>query len=344
MVYLMAFVAAVLAMLWLFQIVWLDDFYRWNKTWQIRQTANIVADNTDNAELRSLVEHLSSRSDVCIMILDEKGRTVAASEDIRHCLIHRMSPGDRAFWCERAPEDGSVLTELFNVTSGLGTRVNPRDFRGRIPPLKEKQEALLCVRRITFADGAPGFLLLNTIITPVDATVETLRTQLLVITVVVLLGAVQLAWLISRRVARPIVETNDAARSLSRGQFVPPEHGGEYREMAELNRTLAHAAHELSQVERLQHELIANISHDLRTPLTMIGGYAEVMRDIPGEASPENLQIVIDETSRLHCAGTGRFRPDGGGGRHRPAGRPNDGEGRLHAGLPASGACDCSRG
>ena len=49
----------------------------------------------------------------------------------------------------------------------------------------------------------------------------------------------------------------------------------------------------------MQRELIANISHDLRTPLTMIGGYAEAMRDIPEEATPENLQIIIDETNRL---------------------------------------------
>ena len=73
----------------------------------------------------------------------------------------------------------------------------------------------------------------------------------------------------------------------------------EYVEIHELNETLNYAARELKKVEGLRKELIANMSHDLRTPLTMISGYGEMMRDIPGENNAENVQVIIDEANRL---------------------------------------------
>lgn len=66
-----------------------------------------------------------------------------------------------------------------------------------------------------------------------------------------------------------------------------------------MSATLNYTVNELTKSERLQRELIANVSHDLRTPLTMITAYAEVMRDLPGENTPENVQVIIDEAKRL---------------------------------------------
>lgn len=300
MMYLTLFVALIIAMLWMFQVVWLDDFYRHFKTKQVAAATAAVVNNLDNEEVDLLVDQLSSQNDVCVLVLDEKLHTVLSSEDTRFCLIHRMSSRDLNWWCSRIPEDGTNLVEQFSVQPFRNDRYNPRRFSGDPPPKAEtNHQSLLYARRITLPGGDPGYILLNAIITPLDATVSTLRAQLLLITLVVLLGALALAALISRHVSRPIIETNAAARELSFGRFQKPRHAGGYREIAELNATLARAAEELNQVERLQHELIANISHDLRTPLTMIGGYAEAMRDIPDESTPENMQIIIDETQRL---------------------------------------------
>ncbi len=300
MLYLVLFVAFVIGTMWLFQIVWLDDFYRYYKTNQVSDAANAVLDNLDNIEVKLLADQLAKQNDACILVLDSKYRTVLSSEDTQFCLIHRMNIRDLSWWCERAPEDGSTLVEQFNVQLYRNDAYNARRFVGMVPPAQEtRQQSLLYARRITLPQGGSGYLLLNAVITPLDATVTTLRSQLTLITAVVLLGALGLAALISRNVSRPIIETNQAAKALAHGEYVPPRHGGNYREMAELNTTLTRAAEELSQVERLQHELIANISHDLRTPLTMIAGYAEVMRDLPGENTPENMQTIIDETARL---------------------------------------------
>jgi len=297
---LVLFVAFLIGLLWLFQIIMLDDFYRWDKTRQVRQMSSLIADNADNESLPRLMDRLAQENDTCILLLDSEYRKIASADVVRFCLIHRMSRRDLSWWCSRAPEDGSVATELFQINPYAEEPSDFPSFRGFSPPREgENRQSLLCARRITLKDGSTGYLLLNAIITPLDSTVVTLRNQLIIITGVVLLGALLLAFLISRAVTRPIVETNAAARALSRGQYAPPEHGSNYREMAELNQTLTAAAHEISQVDRLQHELIANISHDLRTPLTMIAGYAEVMRDIPGESTPENMQIIIDETQRL---------------------------------------------
>lgn len=299
-IYLLLFVAVLLILLWLFQIVLLDDFYRMLKIGTLKRSGETIAQNIDNAELQTLVERISQENDISILVVDEDLEKVQSADLTAGSIVHRMSLWDlRKYW-EKAAEKDQTWLELFNMNGFRNYNYDAQRFVGRVPPPDTgKAESMLYLRLATRQDGETVAVFLNTLITPVNATVETLRNQMLLITGFLLALSLLLSYLISKRITRPIIDTNEAAKALAKGQFDPPQRGASYREIAELNETLHHAARELGKVDALQKELIANISHDLRTPLTMIGGYAEVMRDIPNENTPENMQIIIDETKRL---------------------------------------------
>ena len=71
------------------------------------------------------------------------------------------------------------------------------------------------------------------------------------------------------------------------------------REIENLNNTLARANEEIIKADVARKELIGNVSHDLRTPLTMIVGYGEMIRDFPEENNAENINVIINEAKRL---------------------------------------------
>ncbi|MEG0823020.1 MAG: HAMP domain-containing sensor histidine kinase, partial [Erysipelotrichaceae bacterium] len=142
-------------------------------------------------------------------------------------------------------------------------------------------------------------IVLNARITPVGSTVETLRSLLILISLILVIVALIIAYIISKKISKPIVNINEGAKQLAKGNYDVEFSSTGYEEIQELSNTLNYAAKELNKVESYRKDLIANISHDLRTPLTMIAGYGEVMRDLPNENNKENIQIIIDETNRL---------------------------------------------
>lgn len=173
------------------------------------------------------------------------------------------------------------------------------DGSGDVLHTDEKISSEIYVKVFTASNGGGYAVLINASLVPVNSIVNTLNTQFIWIVILMTVGALILALLLSGIIAKPVSDMNTSAKKLSKGEYdvVFPEKG--CRETRELAATLNQTADELSKNDRLQKELIANISHDLRTPLTMICGYSEVMRDIPGENTPENMQVVIDEATRM---------------------------------------------
>lgn len=154
-------------------------------------------------------------------------------------------------------------------------------------------------KTFTLSDGKTISITFHALISPVDATVSTLRLQLLLVTGMMVLLSVGLALAMARRIAKPIESINENAKTLAAGSYEARFDGRGFKEIKELSDTLNTAAAELSKVESLRRELMANVSHDLRTPLALIYSYAEMMHDFPDEITAEQTQVIMDETRRL---------------------------------------------
>ncbi len=288
-----AFIAVILSLLWVFQIGMLNTFYRSIKIHDIENSLKDISDNIDSDKLSTVLKNVANDKQICITLCTQDGSVIYAIDVLPNCIIHELSSYRLARAYELTVQNDGTFIErtMFNERKSqffLGETDDPNQI-----------ESVIYTKIATTKSGENILILLNTSISPVVSTVQTLKVQLLWITVIMIVLAVIMALLLAKNLSSPIVKINKSAKVLAQGKYDVDFDASGYREIAELANTLNYAAKELSKVEALQRELIANISHDLRTPLTMITGYAEVMRDIPNENTPENVQIIIDEAKRL---------------------------------------------
>ena len=300
--YLLAFVGGTFLLLWLFQMVLLDSFYYHIKTMEVQRAAEVILRNRDKEAFAEMVDQYTMEKNLCLSVFTEDGQELARVERMPDCTIHHMDAQARAAFFSQVKHNGGVL---------LQTRVQRQPFNAFdrtelenrrnwfFPPLLQKEDDNEW-RSLTYGvlvqDGEEQYVLaLDTVLTPLSATQEILRVELLYICVILAVVSVLLAYVIYRHISRPLIETTKKAKTLAQGNLSVDFDQDDYEEIGQLNETLNYAAKELKKTEALQRELLSNISHDLRTPLTLITGYAEMMRDIPGENTAENLQVVIDE-------------------------------------------------
>lgn len=311
--YLLGFTTILLLVLWLIQICYLDSFYKMIKTAEAKKVTEEAIDmiQTGKEDISEQIDALASGYNLAIFVTDTEGNSVYSAEYISNSRLNALPQNDFFRYYEKAlSEGGSTQIEFegsknktfFPELEGMMPKEIPEqniqmdDFMQNHG--QEKIESVIYVNIIN--DGEKELVLfVNSQLTPVDATVQTLRIELVCITGIMILLSLFVAFLLSRQISKSMIRMNATAKEMAKGKFDVIFDGKDYKEIAELSDTLTQTARELEKNENLKRELIANVSHDLRTPLTMIIAYSEAMRDIPGENTPENVQVVIDEAKRL---------------------------------------------
>ncbi len=303
------FSICILLVLWLLQTVFLDEFYQMIKENEVRGYSQAIVENIDDPALDELLNRITESGDICVHLIWPDGTQQRENGRFRYCSLQGMDePARAALFQSVKDKDGSKMMYFEGIEEKQipGPYVPEPDAAQKHPWLKKPifsgdqiQQSLSYFQLALCLDGREMLVNINARITPLNATVSTLRIQIFCIGTLFFVLAGMLAILMSRFVAKPIEDINRSSKELARGNYEVYFNGRGYREIAELSDTLNVTAKALQQVERLRQELVANVSHDLRTPLTMIIGYAEAMRDIPGENTTENIQIIIDEAQRL---------------------------------------------
>lgn len=293
------FTLIVLLLLWLFEIVFMNDIYRSLKLRSIERCANaadsFVSVDRSPDELDAKISELSRKYGMCISVYEitdagkyKSGALIVDKHVNTLCFIHNLRNSE---WINRlytsAKENGGEIKDEISLSALFGNNSSTDSGNNVV------------LVRITEQKGNELLMIFNSELVPMTATVQTIRVQLMFLSIALVVVAVVLALTLANRISLPIRKMSKEAEKLAIGNYDVKFDGSGCRETATLSDTLNGAASELSKLDKMQKDLIANVSHDLRTPLTLIGGYTEAMRDLPGEATAENLQIVIDETKRL---------------------------------------------
>jgi len=222
------------------------------------------------------IDALSLSTDTFIMVIDSRGEMIAATSSagpvqLKSEFYNDVLQGERVSYM-------GTLGGLFNTvayTVGIPLRYDGQVVSGGVfvsLPAPEINRMRLDVLRIFLFSVA-----------------------------LVLVVAMIIIYWVSLRITSPLKALNNAARDIAQGHFERRVSLDANMEISELVDSFNKMADSIEQLENMRSSFVANVSHDLRTPMTTITGFVQGILDgtIPPEKQNQYLSIVLDETKRL---------------------------------------------
>ena len=166
----------------------------------------------------------------------------------------------------------------------------------------ENKEWIVYGQVVASWDGTRELLFIATDTSLEQAAIRSTMLRFLFIAGIVGVLSFVICWFIAKIYLKPIHDITDRAEALSKGDYSVQFPKESYTEMNTLSDTLERAVEQLADYEQIRRDMIANLSHDMRTPLTMIKAYAEMIQTISGD-NPEkrnaHLDVIISQADKL---------------------------------------------
>lgn len=290
-IYFILATAAFIILIWLLQSLFFEYNYVGNKRLLMRDYGEtIYADGNIDGALDSgyMASIRAAGIDVYVVYLSDGEVTVIDPEDI----LPTAAPGNGEV-VTRKDGDYDTFVSIINAANASANENEPYVLSST------SDKKYLYYARI-MNDNA--YLILLSDLTVLTATQKMLKSQMLLSAFIVFIVAFFASFIISKKLSEPIDKMSKVAESWAGGDESAVFDGGGYKETDELASALNYAKSEINKSEKLRRDLLANISHDLKTPLTMIKAYAEMIRDISGdvkEKRTEHTNVIIGESDRL---------------------------------------------
>ena len=261
--YFILFSFSILIFLWLFQSLFLKYYYKTSKINELDKALNSI--NTsytgDTNQLSENLEKYTYNLGICSEVY------------INGTISYTTNPFNRR--CTNLNDIENKKT----INDSKTTFVNNNEAKFQLEISNPKYNINSVIHGLRLADDVVVFS--HTSIDPIDSTIKVLRKQFSMITVIIIIFAIILAYFISNKITKPILNLTKNSKELSKGNFNTSfDINTNIQELKDLSNSLNYTQDVLKKNDELRRDLMANVSHDLKTPLTMIKAYSEMVRDI----------------------------------------------------------------
>lgn len=289
------FAAFIIGMTWIFQTTLLRVFFKEQVKQDLdslgREATTVLSASfpvlTGDRRVDTLIDFLQGENPAAtLLILDDSGEVLYPT-DVR--------TGETE---EDDVPDFELFSRIRYELGGAG-----EDIGAVIMELNGSSYAYMSVIGAEAGTNRPVYLYISYSTELSNMAFATMRLQLVLISVVVIFLALIISAFLSLKLTKPISQITKAAKRMATGDFSVNFKGEySYAEMDALAETLDYAKEEIEKSDQLQKEVLANVTHDLKTPLTMIKAYASMIKEISGdnpEKRAKHTQVIIDESDRL---------------------------------------------
>lgn len=288
-----ALAVGITGLLGVLQIGFIGPYYRNAKMKTVteiaeRISADLIRSTYDKTGKDEALQE-TIKNDICVVVYNDAGKQVYQADSLGMGCIFNADT-------EKRPAQLQDMDQLRETTAASDSEFT-MNFQNAVTG-----EAMIVYGKKVQAVLSNYYLFINSPLQPVSSLYSMFFSQYLVYTVVVIIIAFLFAFMYSKQITSPIINMQKMAKKLAKADYSVHFEGGGFTETKQLASTLNSATDSLEHIDTLRRDLIANLSHDMRTPLTDIRAYAEMIRDISGdkpEKREKHLNVIIKETEYM---------------------------------------------